>query len=129
MDDYIILIFGVILILLFLLNKNIKQNKKKTIAINVIDAKKLLKKNYYDYVIDVRTNKEWNEGRYPGAVHIPLKKLYNGVKLYDMNAKYLIYCETGRRARVGADIMIEMGFKNVNFLVGNYKLIILHTYS
>ena len=73
-------------------------------------------------ILDI-TEKEWKEGRYPGAIHIPLNKLYEGVKLYELNSRYLIYCETGRRASMGAELMKQMGFKNVHFLVGNYRLL------
>ncbi len=123
MNTYNLLILFVIILLLLLLLINIQRNTEIKTAINITDAKKLLEQNYYDYIIDVRTEKEWKEGRYPGAIHIPLNKLYEGVKLYELNSRYLIYCETGRRASMGAELMKQMGFKNVHFLVGNYRLL------
>ena len=41
----------------------------------------------------------------------------------EKNAKYLLYCRTGKRAAIGMRIMKAMGFKNVKYLIGNYKQI------
>ena len=115
------IILSVFLLTLYLIILNIQRDTEPKIGVTAKKAKELLQKNYYDYVIDVRTNREWNQGRFPGAVHHPLNELYKNVKLYDMNANYLIYCRTGRRAYMGASIMKEMGFKNVHYLKGDYR--------
>lgn len=123
MSTFNLLLLIVIIILLLLSLKNIKANNKIKYGITPHDAKKLIKKNYFDYIIDVRTEKEWREDRLVSSINIPLDNLYEGVKLYELNARYLIYCKSGRRASIGSAIMRKMGFKNVYFLIGNYKLI------
>lgn len=116
-----LLLLLLIFLLTYLILINVKADIRPQIAINEIEANKLLKQKYYDYIIDVRTDKEWSEGRFPGAIHIPLKDLEDGVKLYTLNSNYLVYCKTGRRAHAGALIMKNMGFTNVHYLVGDYR--------
>ena len=36
-------------------------------------AKKMIREGKIDYIIDVRTLEEWNEGHHPDAVHLPGK--------------------------------------------------------
>jgi rhodanese-related sulfurtransferase len=123
MNTFNLLIILVLLILTILIKKNIKAGSKIKYGIRADRAKRLIKKNYFDYIIDVRTEKEWREDRVVSSINIPLDNLYEGVKLYELNGRYLIYCKSGRRASIGSDIMRKMGFKNVYFLIGNYKLI------
>lgn len=134
-------------ILFFLLSINyyLKKNKNKaviTFVASVIStafyysykdkklisnkkAKLMIKNNKIDYIIDVRTNEEWNLGHHPKAIHIPLSKLKTEIKKYPKkNKKYLLYCRTGRRARIGAKIMENLDFKNVYYTDKSYNQII-----
>jgi rhodanese-related sulfurtransferase len=123
MNTFNLLIILVILILTILIKQNIKADSKIKYGIRPDRAKELIKNNYFDYIIDVRTEKEWREDRLVSSINIPLDNLYEGVKLYELNSRYLIYCKSGRRASIGAAIMRKMGFKNVYFLIDNYRLI------
>ena len=93
----------------------------KSIYIN--KAKELIKNNYYDYIIDVRDEEEWKKDRLITSINIPLEKIYDGVQLYELKANYLLYSNKGQKASVAAAIMRKMGYVNVQYLVGHYKLI------
>ncbi len=123
MNTYNILLLIVLMTLLILTLKNIKANKRETQAIHINKAKELIKKNHYDYIIDVRDEKEWKKDRVIAAINIPLEKIYEGVQLYELKSNYLLYSNRGRKASVAAAIMRKMGYVNVQFLVGNYKLL------
>ena len=116
------LIIIVFLAIFFSLGLNIDNDRRSSVAIDYKIAQKLIKQHYFDYIIDVRSNREWNEGRLPGAIHIPLNELYNGVKLYDMSSNILLY--SGLRANTGSKILIQMGFKNVKYLKSDYRKLI-----
>lgn len=90
------------------------------------EAKQLLKDGTVKHVIDVRTDVEWNLGHYPGAIHIPLQNLSadnEKLKSINKNDGILVYCQTGNRARTGAEKLKSFGYKNVYYLVGPYNLL------
>jgi len=69
-------------------------------------------------VLDVRTQREFDEdGHVAGAVLIPF--LYTEIAeraseiLPDKDRVILIYCRAGRRSRIAADKLIDMGYLNV----------------
>lgn len=123
MSTFNLLLLIVIIILLLLSLKNIEANKKERAGIYITQAKELIKNNYFDYIIDVRDEYEWNNDKIISSINIPLEKIYEGVQLYELKANFLLYSERGKKASEAAAIMKKMGYKNVKFLIGNYKLI------
>jgi rhodanese-related sulfurtransferase len=118
-----ILLIIVIMILLFLTLRNLKANNRKTQVVYIKEAQKLMRNNYYDYIIDVRNKEEWEKDRLVSSINIPLKKIYDGVQLYELKSNILLYSERGQKASVAAAIMRKMGYVNVQYLVGNYKML------
>tara|TARA_B110000259_G_scaffold104745_1_gene120359 strand:+ start:1485 stop:1856 length:372 start_codon:yes stop_codon:yes gene_type:complete len=114
------IIFTIIIISLGLLF-NIKRDNDDNYALNAMEARKMIKQNKFDYIIDIRSEREFNAGRFPGAVHIPINNLREGVQLYDMISVILLY--EGPRAAYGKIILNDMGFKNVMYLKSGYKLL------
>ncbi len=90
--------------------------------ISAEDAKKKLANNEIDIVLDVRTNTEYNLGHYPNAKHIPITLLEQRApnELPDRTARILIYCNTGQRSRKASEILLKLGYKNVNYIAGPY---------
>lgn len=72
-------------------------------------------------VLDVRTEREYEAGHVPGAVHIPLTKL--AARLADLPAekteKVVVYCEQGPRAYWAESILRKVGFTKVRDLEGH----------
>ena len=69
-----------------------------------------------DYIIlDVRTDTEYDEGHIENAVLIPDYELSDRAKgeLTDKNKLILVYCRTGRRSKLAAEQLIELGYTNV----------------
>jgi phage shock protein E len=66
-------------------------------------------------VIDVRTPPEFAAGHIVGALNIPVEASDFGVRIsqLDPTEPYLVYCRTGRRSAIAADIMAEAGFTDV----------------
>ncbi len=84
------------------------------------EAKKLIGQNYFDVILDVRTNEEWNDGHYPNAIHIPVDKVEKNFKSSypDKSIKILIYCRSGMRAGKAEQILKSQGYENVYALSG-----------
>lgn len=116
----------ILLILIIILGAFLYYNLSSPLAMYPAEAKQLLKDGKFDAVVDVRTDAEWNMGRYPLAIHIPVNKLSQDLpqRIPDKNSKILFYCNTSTRARVGAEEAQKMGYGNVRYLVGTHKNIL-----
>ena len=87
-------------------------------------AKELIKSNTIDVILDVRTDFERNTlGFYPGSVHIESKDLEEKMKNTFPNKKthVLIYCNTGHRARLATEKLVNLGYSNVHYISSSYK--------
>ena len=121
--NYEIILTILVLILISLgLLFNIKRDNEDTNALNYKEARDMIRKNKFEYIIDIRSEREYNAGRFPGAIHIPIDKLRDGVNLYDMRSSILLY--EGPRAAYGKIILNDMGFNNVMYLKADYKRLI-----
>ena len=95
-------------------------------SLNPQEAKKLIRDNSFDVILDVRTDDEWNRGHHPNAIHIPLDRLEKKFhKLYpDKSIRVLVYCRTGTRAGNAVHILNSQGYSNVYSVNGGYSDII-----
>jgi rhodanese-related sulfurtransferase len=109
----IVLLFVVILILI---------RKKNKLELTLDEAVEAIKNNEFDYIIDVRTKQEWDEGHYPTAIHIPIGEFVSLLpeKIPDRNARILFYCKKGIRASGTTVIAQKLGYKNIKYLDGRY---------
>jgi rhodanese-related sulfurtransferase len=96
-----------------------------TQLISAARAKKMIKSGEIKHVVDVRSKFEWDFGHYPGAVHMPVNVISaERLKKFDKNDGILTYCNTGQRARVGAEKIASFGFKKVYYIDGLYSTIL-----
>jgi rhodanese-related sulfurtransferase len=73
-------------------------------------------------LIDVRTQNEISQGIIGNPLLIELGVgMRKKMAILDKSKKYIIYCRSGRRSVVASNIMLKMGFKDVNNLVGGYN--------
>lgn len=71
-------------------------------------------------LLDVRTKREVEMGKIPGAVNIPVDELRGRLGELDNNKPYVVYCKVGIRAYIACRIMAQNGFQNVKNLAGGY---------
>ena len=76
-------------------------------------------------LLDVRSVEEYKEQRIDGALSIPLDEIAEKAEkiLEDKNARILVHCQSGRRSAAASDILVGLGYKNVNSFggIGNWK--------
>ncbi len=72
-------------------------------------------------LLDVRQPGEYEEEHIPGATLIPLPQLHDQYQKLDPEKPTLVYCATGGRSRVGAQLLSGQGFKEVYNLAGGIK--------
>ena len=69
-------------------------------------------------ILDVRTPAEYYSGHIPGAVLIPLQQLADRLSEIENHKEkdILIYCRSGNRSTVAAEILNRDGFKKTHNL-------------
>lgn len=75
-------------------------------------------------ILDVRTDPEVAEGMIEGAIQIDYRgeNFRDEVAKLDTSKTYVVYCRSGGRSAAASQIMSEeLGFENVNNLLGGYS--------
>jgi len=72
-------------------------------------------------LIDVRTDKEYNTGHIPGAVHIPLADVGAKAKKIKKDKEIVVYCQSGNRSIWAIKRLMAMGYTNLWNLKGGYN--------
>ena len=105
--------------------KNSLKSEMKKIDVKVAAEK--IKKNYFDYIIDVRSLDEYQEGHLDNVLfyeslasnHELIEQVKNDIK--DKNAKILVYCRSGSRSSKAGNLLVENGFTNIYITInGGY---------
>lgn len=93
---------------------------QKTIRYNEL---KNLMYQYNVIIIDVRSQQEYYEGHYDGAINIPLFELKKkiGERVRDKNQIIVVYCSAGIRSMKAQNMLNIMGYSNVYNLIPGYQ--------
>ncbi|MBE6770699.1 MAG: rhodanese-like domain-containing protein [Ruminococcaceae bacterium] len=92
-------------------------------------ASALMNKEPDCVVLDVRTEEEFASGHIENAVLIPDYEIESKAKtvLTDKNQLILVYCRSGRRSKIAAEKLVNMGYTNVKEFGGiidwKYKIV------
>jgi len=70
------------------------------------------------FVLDVRTNEEWNEFHAPNTTLIPLDELASRIDEVPRDREIVVVCRSGNRSQQGRDILLNAGFENVTSMTG-----------
>lgn len=71
-------------------------------------------------MLDVRSGEEWDEGHWPGSVHIPYGQLPNRFEELPGSRPIVVYCQSNPRSAVAASFLQKVGFRDVCHLWGGY---------
>ncbi len=70
-------------------------------------------------ILDVREDSEYQSGHLQNSLHIPMDQLSErATQELDKTAPVLVYCRSGNRSAVAAEILINLGFDQVINLDG-----------
>lgn len=72
------------------------------------------------YILDVRTEEEYNYSHINIAKHIPLDELRERINELDRQKLIFVYCHTGLRSYLACRILNQNGFKTKNITGGYY---------
>ena len=90
---------------------------KESVYMNITaeEAKVLMESETGYIILDVREQDEYDAGHIPGAILIPYTRIEEEAseKLTDKDQLILVYCRSGRRSKIAADALGELGYTNI----------------
>jgi molybdopterin/thiamine biosynthesis adenylyltransferase/rhodanese-related sulfurtransferase len=103
----------------------LRQIKEQIKEVDPRDVHDIVNNGYDAFVVDVREQHEYDEGRLPGAIHVPRghleTRIENAVK--DKDARVILYCQSGNRSAFAADTLgRQLGYSNVESMTGGITL-------
>jgi rhodanese-related sulfurtransferase len=72
------------------------------------------------FVVDVRTQEEWNEYHVPNTNLIPLDQLPSRLNEVPKDKEILVVCRSGNRSQQGRDILLQANY-NATSMTGGLK--------
>ena len=70
------------------------------------------------FVLDVRTQQEWDEYHAPNTTLIPLDQLVSRLNEIPRDKEIVVVCRSGNRSQQGRDLLLEAGFQQVTSMTG-----------
>jgi rhodanese-related sulfurtransferase len=73
------------------------------------------------FLLDVRTQKEWNEYHAPNTTLIPLDQLQARMSEIPRDKEIVVICRSGSRSQEGRDLLLSGGFTQVTSMAGGLQ--------
>ena len=93
------------------------ENNREPVYVNITaeEAKQIMDSEEGYVILDVRTQEEYDQGHIPGAILIPDTEinLRAEKELTDKDQLLLVYCRSGRRSKLAAEALVELGYTNI----------------
>ena len=104
------------MLLLTACGQNTENNQEATVMnITAQQAKELMDTQTGYIILDTRTQEEYDTGHIPGAILIPYDEVLEKAEgiLTDKDQLILVYCRSGRRSKIAAEALVQLGYTNV----------------
>ena len=94
-----------------------KENDQGAVYVNITaeEAKQIMDSEEGYIILDVRTQEEYDQGHIPGAIVISHEEIEARAEevLTDKDQLILVYCRSGRRSKIAAEALAELGYTNI----------------
>ena len=94
-----------------------KENDQGAVYVNITaeEAKQIMDTEEGYIILDVRTQEEYDESHIPGAIVISYEEIAEKAEkvLTDKNQMILVYCRSGRRSKIAAEALVELGYTSI----------------
>ena len=111
------LVFLLLAVMLFTACNHVKENDREVTYMNITaeEAKRIMDIEEGYIILDVRAQEEYDEGHIPGAILIPHTEIDARAEevLTDKDQLILVYCRSGRRSKIAAEALVELGYTNI----------------
>ena len=93
------------------------EKNQEAIDMNITpeEAKSIMDSQEGYIILDVREQEEYDQGHIPGAILIPYTQIEEAAadQLPEKDQLILVYCRSGRRSKIAADTLVQMGYTNI----------------
>ena len=93
------------------------ENDQGAVYVNITaeEAKQIMDSEEGYIILDVRTQEEYDQGHIPGATQISHEEIAEKAEevLTDKDQLILVYCRSGRRSKIAAETLVELGYTNI----------------
>ena len=93
------------------------ENHQGAVYVNITaeEAKQIMDNEEGYIILDVRTQEEYDKGHIPGAIVISHEEIAEKAEdvLTDKDQLILVYCRSGRRSKIAAEALVELGYTNI----------------
>ncbi len=103
--------------------KLVNDAKSRIREVSVEEARKRVAARADVRLIDVREDREWAAGHALGAEHLGKGIIERDIEaqVADKSTELILYCGGGYRSALAADVLQQMGYKNVYSMAGGWK--------
>ena len=94
---------------------NGKEQEAMYVNITAQEARTIMDTEQGYVILDTRTREEYDQGHIPGAIQISHDEIMEKAEevLTDKNQLILVYCRSGRRSKIAAEALVELGYTNI----------------
>ena len=92
-----------------------RESEAVYVNITAQEAKQIMDTQEGYIILDVRSREEYDQGHIPGAIVIPHTEVEDRAEdeLPDKDRLILVYCRSGRRSKIAAEALVELGYTNI----------------
>ena len=94
-----------------------KENDREAAYMNITaeEARQIMDSEDGYIILDARTQEEYDQGHIPGAIVISHEEIAEKAEevLTDKEQLILVYCRSGRRSKIAAEALVELGYTNI----------------
>jgi rhodanese-related sulfurtransferase len=103
--------------------KLVNDAKSRIREVTVDETRERMKANDPVRLIDVREDSEWQAAHATGAEHLGKGIIERDIeeKVPDKATEIILYCGGGFRSALAADVLQNMGYRNVFSMAGGWK--------
>ena len=116
MKNRILRIVLLVAVLLAACGQDIEKDQEAVyVNITAEEAKQIMDGEEGYIILDVREQDEYDAGHIPGAILIPYTQIKEKANemLTDKDQLILVYCRSGRRSKIAAETLVELGYTNI----------------
>ena len=111
------LLFLLLAVMLLTACAHTKENDQEAAYMNITaeEARQIMDNEEGYVILDARTQEEYDQGHIPGAIVISHEEIAEKAEevLTDKEQLILVYCRSGRRSKIAAEALVELGYTNI----------------
>ena len=111
------LLFLLLAVMLLTACGQAKENDQEAAYMNITaeEAKQIMESREGYIILDARTQEEYDQSHIPGAIVISHEEIMEKAVdvLTDKDQLILVYCRSGRRSKIAAEALVELGYTNI----------------